>query len=104
MASKGDSKGPGGVAHCCAFHYVFCGSMTPGVPPSRAYSKVVSELKDEKGDFFRQIVDFRAAKVRQHSNFDFQFTTDGVTTRILMFDATKNGKGKPKQLQSVGRS
>ena len=59
------------------------------------------ELKDEKGDFFRQIVDFRAAKVRQHSNFDFQFTTDGVTTRILMFDATKKGKTKTKQLQSM---
>ena len=44
MASKGDSEGPGGSRIVALFHYVFCGSMTPGVPPSRAYSKVVSEI------------------------------------------------------------
>lgn len=49
------------------------------------------QLKDEKWEFFRQIVDFRAAKVRQHANFDFQFTTDGVTTRILMLEGKSHG-------------
>ena len=39
----------------------------------------------------RQIVDFRAAKVRKYGNFDFQFTTDGVTTRILMLEEKTHG-------------
>ena len=67
---------------------------TTGETANKKKRRTKEELYDEKREFFSQFVDFRAAKVRNHSTFDFQFTTDGVTARLLMFDKRKKSKSK----------
>ena len=42
------------------------------------------DLVQEKADVFNQVVDLRAAGVRQASRFAYSFTTDGECVRLLM--------------------
>tara|TARA_B110001450_G_scaffold252514_1_gene274421 strand:+ start:473 stop:763 length:291 start_codon:yes stop_codon:yes gene_type:complete len=39
--------------------------------------------KDEKAQAFGEVLNLRAARIRQRDRFDFAFTTDGVSARPL---------------------
>lgn len=52
-----------------------------------------ADLLDEKAEAFGEVLDLRAANVRQQHLFDFAFTTDGVCARL------QYAKPSPKQLQ-----
>ena len=48
----------------------------------RAKKRSKEEMRDEKAELFAQVLDLRAAKMRQSNQFDHAFTTDGVCVRL----------------------
>ena len=59
-------------------------------------------MVDEKAEAFGEVLDLRAAKVRQRDRFDFAFTTDGVSARLQCAVAAKEDRERGATLPSRG--
>ena len=68
--------------------------------PPRRERRDKAAMVDEKAQAFGEVLDLRAAKIRQRDRFDFAFTTDGVSARLQCSSAT-NGKRNAGQLTSL---
>ena len=70
--------------------------------PKKRNRREKSELVDEKAEAFGQILDLRAAKLRQRDRFNWSFTTDGVCARLNCVHASQPNAGELKAMPKRG--
>ena len=58
-------------------------------PTPRVQRRSKADLHNEKAEVFAEVLDLRAAKVRQSHRFDFSLTTDGICARLQYVAAMK---------------
>ena len=68
--------------------------------PPRRERRNKAAMMNEKAQVFGEVLNLRAAKIRQRERFDFAFTTDGVSAR-LQCSAAVNGKRNAGHLTSL---
>ena len=90
----------GTVLDICLSHqrifFVACGAtMDDGIRAQKRERRDKATMVDEKAQVFGEVLDLRAAKIRQRDRFDFAFTTDGVSARLQCSSANRGRKGAP---------
>jgi len=74
---------------------VACATMDDGIRAQKRERRDKAAMVDEKAQVFGEVLDLRAAKIRQRDRFDFAFTTDGVSARLQCSSVNRGRKGAP---------